>query len=54
VQAAGYRAAFQLTDQPADPEHPLLTIRRVLTLLTWHVPTLLTRLAASTGPCPGT
>jgi peptidoglycan/xylan/chitin deacetylase (PgdA/CDA1 family) len=52
VQAAGYRAAFQLTDQPADPQLPLLTIRRVLTLPTWDVPTLLTRLAASTGQHP--
>ena len=54
VQAAGYRAAFQLTEQPADPADPLLTIRRVLTLPTWDVPTLLTRLTASTGPHPGT
>ena len=54
VQAAGYRAAFQLTEEPADAEHPLLTVRRVLTLPTWDVPTLLTRLAASTGPTPGT
>ena len=53
MQAAGYRAAFQLTDQPADAEFTLLTIRRVLTLPTWDVPTLLTRLAASTGPHPG-
>jgi hypothetical protein len=52
VQAAGYRAAFQLTDQPADAEFPLLTIRRVLTLPTWDVPTLLTRLATSTGHHP--
>jgi peptidoglycan/xylan/chitin deacetylase (PgdA/CDA1 family) len=52
VQAAGYRAAFQLADQPADAEFPLLTIRRVLTLPTWDVPTLLTRLAASTGHHP--
>lgn len=54
VQAAGYRAAFQLTDQPADPELPLLTIRRVLTLPTWDVPMLLARLTASTGPHPAT
>ena len=52
VQAAGYRAAFQLADQPQDAALPLLTIRRVLTLPTWDVPTLLTRLAASAGPHP--
>jgi peptidoglycan/xylan/chitin deacetylase (PgdA/CDA1 family) len=52
VQAAGYRAAFQLADQPQDPALPLLTLRRVLTLPTWDVPTLLTRLAASTGRHP--
>jgi hypothetical protein len=52
VQAAGYRAAFQLTDQPQDDALPLLTIRRVLTLPTWDVPTLLTRLTASTEPHP--
>jgi peptidoglycan/xylan/chitin deacetylase (PgdA/CDA1 family) len=40
VAQAGYRAAFQLSDQPQDPVHPLLTIRRVLTLPTWDTPTL--------------
>ena len=53
VQAAGYRAAFQLADQPQDAAQPLLTIRRVLTLPTWDVPTLQRQLAASTGPRPG-
>ena len=53
VQAAGYRAAFQLADQPPDADLPLLTIRRVLTLPTWDVPTLRARLAASTGAHPG-
>ena len=37
VQAAGYRAAFQLADQPQDADLPLLTVRRVLTLPTWDV-----------------
>jgi peptidoglycan/xylan/chitin deacetylase (PgdA/CDA1 family) len=44
VQQAGYRAAFQLTDQPPDPQQPLLTIRRVLTSSSWDTGTLLTRL----------
>ena len=45
VEAAGYRAAFQLTEQPQDAELPLLTVRRVLTLPSWDVPTLLTRIS---------
>jgi peptidoglycan/xylan/chitin deacetylase (PgdA/CDA1 family) len=49
VRAAGYRAAFQLTEQPQDTELPLLTVRRVLTLPTWDVPTLLSRAGASTS-----
>jgi peptidoglycan/xylan/chitin deacetylase (PgdA/CDA1 family) len=52
VQAAGYRAAFQLADQRPPPDLPLLAIRRVLTLPTWDVATLRTRLAASTGGHP--
>lgn len=52
VRAAGYRAAFQLTDQPAYADLPLLSVRRVLTLPTWDVATLRTRLAASTGGRP--
>ena len=44
VQQAGYRAAFQLTDQPPDPRRPLFTIRRVLTSSSWDTATLLTRL----------
>ena len=44
VQAAGYRAAFQLTGQPPDPQRPLLTIRRVLVPSSWDNHTLLTRL----------
>ena len=52
VQAAGYRAAFQLTEQPPAPDLPLLTIRRVLTLPSWDDATLQTRLAASTGGHP--
>ena len=52
MQAAGYRAAFQLADQPQDAPQPLLTVRRVLTLPTWDVPTLLTRMAAPRGPRP--
>lgn len=45
VQAAGYRAAFQLTEQPLDAARPLLTVRRVLTLPSWDVPTLLARIS---------
>jgi len=41
VQHAGYRAAFQLNDQPADHERPLLTIPRLLTPPTWDTQTLL-------------
>jgi peptidoglycan/xylan/chitin deacetylase (PgdA/CDA1 family) len=52
VQGAGYRAAFQLTDQPPDAERPLLTIRRTLALPTWDVPTLLARIGASTPDHP--
>lgn len=47
VEAAGYRAGFQLTEQPQDAEQPLLTVRRVLTLPSWDVPTLLTRITGS-------
>jgi peptidoglycan/xylan/chitin deacetylase (PgdA/CDA1 family) len=46
VQQAGYRAAFQLTDQPPDPQQPLLTIRRVLTSSGWDTDALLARLRA--------
>jgi peptidoglycan/xylan/chitin deacetylase (PgdA/CDA1 family) len=52
VQAAGYRAAFQLTEQPADAALPLLTVRRVLTLPTWDVPTLLARIGAAKADHP--
>jgi peptidoglycan/xylan/chitin deacetylase (PgdA/CDA1 family) len=45
VQATGYRAAFQLTEQPQDAELPLLSVRRVLTLPSWDVPTLLSRIS---------
>jgi peptidoglycan/xylan/chitin deacetylase (PgdA/CDA1 family) len=45
VQAAGYRAAFQLTEQPQDIQMPLLTVRRVLTLPTWDASTLLARIS---------
>jgi peptidoglycan/xylan/chitin deacetylase (PgdA/CDA1 family) len=45
VEAAGYRAAFQLTEQPQDAELPLLSVRRVLTLPSWDVSTLLTRIS---------
>jgi peptidoglycan/xylan/chitin deacetylase (PgdA/CDA1 family) len=47
VQAAGYRAAFQLTGRPPDPKWPLLTIRRVLVPSSWNNHTLLTRLTTS-------
>ena len=45
LQAAGYRAAFQLTGRPQDSHLPLLTVRRVLTPPTWDVPTLVDRMA---------
>jgi peptidoglycan/xylan/chitin deacetylase (PgdA/CDA1 family) len=40
VTAAGFRAAFQLSD-PQDPGRPLLTVRRVMPPPTWDGPTLL-------------
>ncbi len=40
VAAAGYRAAFQLSD-PQDTAQPLLTIRRIMPPPTWDAPTLL-------------
>lgn len=40
VAAAGYRAAFQLSDPP-DTAQPLLTIRRIMPPPTWDAPTLL-------------
>lgn len=46
VQQAGYRAAFQLTDQAPDPQRPLFTVRRVLVSAGWDTGTLLQRLAA--------
>ena len=35
LQAAGYRTAFQLSDQPLDPAAPLLTLQRILVDSTW-------------------
>jgi peptidoglycan/xylan/chitin deacetylase (PgdA/CDA1 family) len=52
VAAAGYRAAFQLTDQPQDAGLPLLTVRRLLTLSTWDVPTLVTRVRGAPADHP--
>lgn len=46
VQQAGYRAAFQLSDTPVDPQHPLLTQRRILISSSWSEQDLLTRLTA--------
>ncbi|MDK3256932.1 polysaccharide deacetylase family protein [Blastococcus capsensis] len=46
VEAAGYRAAFQLAD-PQDPAFPLLTIRRIMPPPTWDGATLLARLDAA-------
>ena len=43
VEAAGYRAAFQLSDAQ-DPAHPLRTIRRIMPPPTWDGPTLLAQL----------
>ncbi|MCZ2860530.1 polysaccharide deacetylase family protein [Blastococcus sp. VKM Ac-2987] len=45
VEAAGYRAAFQLAD-PLDPTYPLLTLRRIMPPPTWDGPTLLARVEA--------
>lgn len=35
VQKAGYRSAYQLQDKPLDPQHPELTLRRILAVSTW-------------------
>ncbi|MGR7026516.1 polysaccharide deacetylase family protein [Geodermatophilus sp. URMC 62] len=43
VTAAGYRAAFQLSD-PQDTAQPLLTIRRIMPPPTWDAPTLLSHM----------
>lgn len=45
VEAAGYRAAFQLSE-PQDPTYPMLTIRRIMPPPTWDGPTLLARMDA--------
>jgi len=46
VQKAGYRAACQLSDQPVDRRHPLLTLRRLLMSSSWDEPELLSRVRA--------
>jgi peptidoglycan/xylan/chitin deacetylase (PgdA/CDA1 family) len=43
VQAAGYEAAFQLSD-PQDSKEPLLTVRRMIAASGWDGPTLVARL----------
>jgi peptidoglycan/xylan/chitin deacetylase (PgdA/CDA1 family) len=43
VRAAGYAAAFQLSDRQ-DPKEPLLTIRRMIAASDWDGPTLVARL----------
>lgn len=43
VQAAGYQAAFQLSD-PQDRKEPLLTICRMIAASDWDGPTLVARL----------
>lgn len=44
VRAAGYQMAFQLEDQPLDPQVPLFTLRRILTSSRWSGEQLLARL----------
>ncbi len=46
VEAAGYRTAYQLADQPVDPAAPALTLRRLLAQGTWDGPALLAALEA--------
>jgi len=46
VQAAGFRAACQLSDQPVDPQQPLFTLRRLLMSSDWDEAELLSRLPA--------
>ena len=35
VEEAGYVAAFQLVDDPLDPERPLLSLRRLIANPDW-------------------
>ena len=44
VEKAGYRAAFQLSDEPLDPQRPLFTLRRLLISSAWNEKALLARL----------
>ena len=46
VQAAGYRAAFQLSGKPLDPQLPLFTLRRQLVPSSWDEQDLLAQLQA--------
>ena len=43
LTSAGYRTAFQLTDQPTDPTEPVLSLRRTLVDSTWTTAELLAR-----------
>jgi peptidoglycan/xylan/chitin deacetylase (PgdA/CDA1 family) len=50
LAAAGYRSAYQLSAQPADPGVPLMTLRRVLVDSGWEGPTLLAAVEAARRP----
>lgn len=50
LRAAGYRSAYQLSDQPTDAGAPLLTLRRVLVDSAWDGPSLLTALEQASRP----
>lgn len=47
VAAAGYAAAWQLSDQPISARRPLLTLRRTLVNGSWTLPQFTRQLAAS-------
>ncbi len=47
LTSAGYRTAFQLTDQPTDPTAPVLSLRRTLVDSTWTTAELLVRVRSA-------
>ena len=47
LRSAGYRTAFQLTDQPTDPTAPAMSLRRELVDSTWTTAELLARVRSA-------
>lgn len=44
IAQAGYQTAYQLQEQPIDPTHPELTLRRILAVSTWTGPQIVAKL----------